>query len=222
MARLVVPRGMPSLASPLDESAFMLLATGGWPHRAPGAWAYELKVDGFRTMATTGTTGPRLLSRNGNEMGDRFPEVMQSLRSLSWDAVIDGELAVLDAEGRPDWHRVRRRSALKRATAIAPAAAMEPATVFAFDLLAYRGRDLRALPYEHRKALLRDLVPPGLAHVQYVEPFADAEELWEVVLAHRLEGIVAKRIGSQYVSGRSNDWVKLRAPTARPQERRGP
>jgi bifunctional non-homologous end joining protein LigD len=76
----------------------------------------------------------------------QFPEVAQVLTTFPVGAVLDGEITVGDASGRPDWHLLRGRAALRRGEKIMAAALEQPATYYAFDLLALAGRDLRGLP----------------------------------------------------------------------------
>ena len=67
--------------------------------------------------------------------------------SASAGSVLDGELVLLDGTGRPQFERLRRRLALKRSSAIAHASQTEPAAIFAFDLLAFKGEDYGNTPY---------------------------------------------------------------------------
>ena len=115
-------------------------------HRAPftrPGWLIEHKLDGFRALAWTGAK-PALVSRNGLSYAAAFPEVMAALRRLSVAAVLECELVVVDGEGRPQWERLRRHAVMRRPGAPREAAAAEPSTLCAFDVLAIDGEDLRA------------------------------------------------------------------------------
>ena len=116
----------------------------------------KLKYDGFRTLAIHEGEALRLLSRRGNNLISSFPEIERELRALP-EAVIDGEVVMLDEQGRPQFERLRLRTVL-RPDAIERAARQEPAAIFAFDLLALEGRDLRKLPLLKRKAALQKLL----------------------------------------------------------------
>jgi bifunctional non-homologous end joining protein LigD len=82
-----------------------------------------------------------------------FPEIAADLAKLP-DIAIDGELVMLNANGKPEFHQLRGRCAMRDPTRIGVAASSKPAVVFAFDLLQLRGKDLRALPLLKRKAAL--------------------------------------------------------------------
>jgi len=91
------------------------------------------------------------------------------------------------------------------------AAIEAPATLYVFDLLAFEGYDLRKLPLIKRKEILQQIVPPT-GPLRYSEHFAkNGEALYEQVVSLGLEGIVAKKADSPYRSGRSSDWLKIRA-----------
>ena len=120
-------------------------------------WVFEIKYDGFRTLALHQGDDVVLVSRRGNDMTGCYPEVAASLRTLP-HIIIDGELVILDSTGRPQFDRLRRRLALKRPGAVDLAARQEPATLMAFDLLMLEGKDLRALPLLKRKAALKKVL----------------------------------------------------------------
>ncbi len=99
---------------------------------------FELKYDGFRLFAANRRGRAELQSRNGTELADRFPEIATELLELP-DMVIDGELVILDGEGRPQFDRLSKRSRRTRPVAINHGARMDPACLFAFDLLELDG-----------------------------------------------------------------------------------
>jgi bifunctional non-homologous end joining protein LigD len=130
--------------------------------------------------------------------------------------VLDGEVAVLDEIGRSDFERTHARSARRGF----PAGA-DPVVYCAFDLLVHGGRDIRGEALEVRKALLAKLLARPLDAVLLVEGIAE-QGVWffSQVLALELEGMVAKRLDSPYLSGvRSGAWVKVKRPGAVPAER---
>jgi ATP-dependent DNA ligase len=120
---------------------------------------------------------------------------------LSSDTVIDGEIVALDEHGKPSFSLLQ---GFGNARAIG---------FYTFDLLMLRGKDVRLWPLEDRREQLHEIVPTLPDTIRYSETFnVQLPELLRVVRKHRLEGIVAKRAGSQYRSGeRSADWVKWRA-----------
>src|SRR6478736_5816086 len=94
-----------------------------------------------------------MLTRRGNDLLRLFPEIAADLWKLP-NLALDGELVMLDAKRKPEFHQLRGRCAIRDPASIGKAAAAKPAAVFAFDLLAFRGKDLRALPLLKRKAKL--------------------------------------------------------------------
>src|SRR5215813_14567903 len=182
-------------------------------HRAPftrAGWIFEHKLDGFRALARTGAK-PALISRNGLSYTTAFPEIMAALRAFPVAAVIDCELVVVDTDGRPQWELLRRRARIYRPGAPEEAAASEPATLCAFDLLAIGSNDVRELPLLARKERLAQLVD-GAPPVHYVEHLeAHGEALFAKVCELDLEGIVAKQADSPYRAVRSAKWLKVRS-----------
>jgi bifunctional non-homologous end joining protein LigD len=188
------------LAEPRDE-----------PFSKPG-WVFEPKLDGYRALATHDGGVATLTSRNGNDLTAGFPDVARALRALPVPrAVIDGELVILDSEGRPSFQALQKRARLSRGVDVRRAAAESPAVFYAFDLLGFEDRDLRALPLTERKRILRLLLPP-LGPIRYVDHFeTDGQALMQHVTGLGLEGIVGKKADSPYKTGRSPHWVKIRA-----------
>jgi bifunctional non-homologous end joining protein LigD len=178
-------------------------------------WVFELKYDGYRVVAARQGGEAILLSRNGNELTDTFPELATVLRALPYDSVVlDGEVVVHDERGMPSFQRLQRRGQLRRALDIRRMAVRLPATLYAFDLLAFEGYDVRPLPLLERKRLLHDVLPaPG--PLRYSEHIPErGEALFAQVERMGLEGIVAKKADARYRGGRSRNWVKVRSERA--------
>jgi bifunctional non-homologous end joining protein LigD len=192
------------------DAGLMLAQPGDAPFRAAG-WLFELKYDGFRLLAWKDGERVTLRYRGGGDATALFPEVARAVAALPVDsAVIDGELVVLDAAGRPEFQALQGRARLRRGIDVAEAALRRPATLFAFDLLAAGGLDLRPLPLAGRKAVLSALAP-RLGPVRYADHVeAEGEALFREVEARGLEGIVGKRGDAPYRAGRSPAWLKLR------------
>jgi bifunctional non-homologous end joining protein LigD len=175
-------------------------------------WLFELKLDGYRLLASKSRGEALLLSRNGNDYTAVFPEVARAVKALPFDdCVIDGEVVVLDSQGKPSFARLQQRGALTSAPDIARAAVELPATFFAFDLLACEDFDLRPLPLAARKALLMEGLPKlGALHpLDHIETVGEA--FLEQVVAMGLEGIIAKRADAPYKGGRTGQWLKIKA-----------
>jgi ATP-dependent DNA ligase len=176
-----------------------------------GLWVQEIKHDGFGVIARKDGSHVRLYSRPRNDLTDRFALIVEALARLrSRSCIIDGEAVACDERGAPSFDCIRYRR--------------HDASVFlyAFDLIELNGDDLRREPLEVRKAALASVLAkagPGLLLNDHLE-----HEDGEVVFRHAcklgLEGIVSKRKGSPYRSGRSPDWLKMKNPGA-PAVRRG-
>jgi bifunctional non-homologous end joining protein LigD len=152
----------------------------------------------------------RLITRNGIDLGGYFPEITSELKALP-DCVMDGELAMLDDKGMPQFDRLRARIARKRRPP--HRANPEVPVIFAFDLLSVRGKDLRGIPLLERKAALAE--PPRR---QPPHPFPPARpEHGEALYRHfeqiGLERVVTKQANAPYKAGRAHMWKKVKTPT---------
>ncbi len=177
----------------------------------PG-WIFELKLDGYRMLAGRSGNQVSLLTRNGHSAAGTFPEVARAVAALPFDRfVLDGEIVAHDEDGLPSFQRLQRRAQLSRTPDIDAGALRLPTTLYAFDLLALEGFDLRTLPLTARKKILREVLPAaGL--IRYVDHFEDrGEAVYEHVQGMGLEGIMAKKADSSYRGGRSRHWLKVRA-----------
>jgi ATP-dependent DNA ligase len=173
------------------------------PPTGPG-WLHEIKHDGFRILARRDTKGVRLYTRNGNDFTNRFLLVVASVMALpARSCLIDGEAIVSDDSGLAVFELIR---SFRHDHA---------AVLCAFDLLELDGVDLRRLPIEVRKQTLVQLLHgpyPGLAlNEHYV---GNGEIVYQQACKLGCEGIVSKRLGSLYRSGRSKQWLKVKNPAA--------
>jgi len=175
-------------------------------------WLFELKLDGYRLIASKSKGEALLLTRNGNDYTDVFPEIARAVKALPFDeCIIDGEVVVCDAKGLPSFSRLQQRGRLSSPMDIRRAAVELPATFYAFDLLAFEDFDVRPVPLLRRKELLKEVVP-ALGAVRYLDHIErEGEAFLEQVTAMGLEGIVAKKSDSPYRKGRSPNWLKIKA-----------
>jgi len=168
------------------------------------AWCHEIKFDGYRVQLRVEGGAVALNTRKGLDWADRFPEIAKEGGGLP-DALIDGEIVAIDHKGLPDF------SALQAAIADRKTANL---VYFAFDLLFADGEDLRALPLHERKARLKRLLEArkGKAKlIRYVEHFEeDGEAVLQSAKQLSLEGIISKKLGARYHSGRSDSWTKAK------------
>src|SRR5689334_24920639 len=175
-------------------------------------WIFELKLDGYRLLAAKRGNDVVLLTRNGLDYTDVFPEVVRAMKALPHDAcILDGEVVVMDAQGKPSFARLQRRGRLTNSLDIGQAAVELPATFFAFDLIAFEDYDLRGVPLLERRRLLTEVVPK-LGAVRALDYIArEGELMFREVTNLGLEGIVAKRADSVYAPRRSPSWLKIKA-----------
>jgi bifunctional non-homologous end joining protein LigD len=191
----------------------MLAATATAAFSKPG-WVYELKHDGVRVLVSREVGGRvRLFYRTGRDTTRSFPEIARAVAHLpSEQFVLDGEVVSLDQRGASSFELLQQRLGLQDMAAVARAEVEVPVVLYAFDLLAVGGLDVRALPLSKRQELLRILLPPA-GVVRPSEVFTtDGEALFETASELGLEGLVAKRSDSPYRCGeRSRDWLKIKA-----------
>jgi bifunctional non-homologous end joining protein LigD len=177
-------------------------------------WLFELKYDGYRLLGSRegGARQSVLLSRNGHDLTAVFPEIAHAVETLPYeDFVLDGEVVVHDDEGRPSFQRLQKRGRLTQRYDIRRATVELPATLYAFDLLALEGFDLRALTLVERKAMLQWMLP-AVGPIKFADHIEGrGEAFFEQVREMQLEGIVAKKSDSRYRAGRSSAWIKIRS-----------
>jgi len=174
-------------------------------------WIFELKLDGYRLIASKSGGEALLLTRNGNDYTGVFPEIARAVKALPVDeCIIDGEVVVCDAKGLPSFALLQRRGRLSSSIDIKRAAVELPATFFAFDLLGFEDFDLRPLPLLQRKEFLAEVVPKigPLRALDHIEREGDA--FLAQVAAMGLEGVIAKKADAPYRKGRSDQWLKIK------------
>ena len=165
-------------------------------------WMYELKLDGYRTLVMKKRGAVTLFSRRGNDFTRRFSVIAGAFSFLPDDTIVDGEVVALDDQGRPSF------SALQKFT-YAPGSLY----FYAFDLLVFKGKDVRKLPLSQRRVLLEKHALQGMRDpVRLSQVFkVSAKQLIEGAKQAGLEGVIAKRASSKYESGeRSGAWLKYK------------
>ena len=156
-------------------------------------------------MARRDPVSIRLLTRRGNDWSNRLPLIVEAVNHLRVKScLIDGEVVCCDMRGVAAFHVLRRRRNESQAF------------LYAFDLLELDGADMRREPIEVRKATLASILrksPHGVRLNEHLE-HPDGAEVFQHACKMGLEGIVSKRLGSCYRSGRSPDWLKFKNPEA--------
>ena len=194
---------MPGFIEPCDPTLQTL------HERAPtgNEWVYEIKADGYRPQVHIRDERVTIYSRSGHDWTDEFAPIAKAASQLNVrEAIIDGEATVLGNTGLPDFQALRRELGIHKSKRL---------IYHAFDLLYLNGRDLRRAPLLQRKEALKSVVqdgPPTLVYVDFLEE--DGTRVFDHACRMGLEGIVSKRLGSRYRSGRSPDWLKFKNPEA--------
>lgn len=167
-----------------------------------GNWQYEIKFDGYRFLARVGEQ-VRLFTKNGHDWTSRLPALADELTHIPGCAWVDGEVVALDASGQPSFHALQQAFATGKT---------EHVVFYAFDLMYLNCTDLRPAPLEQRRALLAGLLAGGdYRRIRLSETLdVDPSTLLDTACHMKLEGIVAKRLGSRYSEKRSPDWVKVK------------
>jgi bifunctional non-homologous end joining protein LigD len=164
-------------------------------------WVYEVKWDGYRALGYVRGGEPRLVSRNGNDLTQRFPDVAKALSKAarSPECVVDGEVCALDEKGRPSFSAMQQG---KPGT---------PIVYEVFDALEVDGVPILDLTLLERRERLEALLDTRQKTVQVSGFFDDGQALYEVAVEQGLEGVMAKRRGSHYLEGkRTRDWLKIK------------
>jgi bifunctional non-homologous end joining protein LigD len=164
-------------------------------------WSFEVKWDGFRSVAVIKGGRVRLVSRNGQPQNARFPAVAKALAGLSVDAVLDGEIVAVDAKGRPVFQALQSAGLGGGGRIL----------YYVFDVLQVDGRDLRPLPLKRRRDVLGKILPAS-GTVRLSEAVETAgKAFFRAAAANGLEGIVAKDGDSPYRAGeRTREWLKIK------------
>jgi bifunctional non-homologous end joining protein LigD len=179
----------PMLATPVKE-----------PFDHPD-WIFEVKWDGYRTIAEIRDGSVSLYSRKGISFNKKFSPIADSLRKFGFDAVLDGEIVLVDDQGRPDFQALQHYQDSGSGHLL----------YYVFDLPYFRGHDLRDVPLLRRKELLKKILPssPRIRFSDHV--WKEGALFYNVAKEKGLEGIVAKHSQSVYEAGRrSRQWLKVK------------
>lgn len=164
-------------------------------------WIYEMKWDGYRAIAECDGKKIKLYSRNGNSFNDSYPLIVEALQKLNLHAVIDGEIVVLDKNGKSDFQRLQYYRTDSE----------HPLQFRVFDILKANGKDITQVPLLKRKKLLKSILKKN-AVVKYSDHIVERGlEFFKAAQMEDLEGIMAKKADSTYHIGkRTSDWLKIK------------
>lgn len=178
----------------------MLAELADGPFRRPG-WLFEIKWDGFRAIGEVRRDRVRLYSRNQVDFLETFPPVVEDLKKIGFEAVFDGEIVAVDAEGKSQIRLLRNYRTNGEGRLV----------YYVFDLLRLEGRDLTGLPLIRRRELLRQVLPQ-LPYIRLSEAIeTEGRALYDQAVAAGLEGVIGKDGASPYLAGgRGRHWLKVK------------
>lgn len=187
-------------AAPSDLKP-MLAGIAGAAFNDPG-WQFEIKWDGYRALAYQAKGKTELRSRNNLSFNKKYAEVAAALAKWKVNAVVDGEIVVLNEEGHADFEALQKWNHTQEGTLV----------YFIFDLLWFEGVNLMGQPLTERQSVLKKILPPS-----NVLRFSDSIDeygidFFKVAQQNGLEGIIAKKKNAPYVPGaRAKTWLKIKA-----------
>jgi bifunctional non-homologous end joining protein LigD len=167
-------------------------------------WLHEIKHDGYRLFADIEHGKARLVTRNGLDWTDKFPELARAFEQLPVDtALIDGELVHLALDGTTNFSRLQHAIATGKTGAL---------NFFAFDLLYRDGWNLTGATLENRKAALTYIIPPDAVGILRYSDHQEGQgpAVLRQAAGLGLEGIVSKRRDAPYRPGRGGSWLKVK------------
>jgi bifunctional non-homologous end joining protein LigD len=194
----------PMLATSIDAARF----------GDEAGWAFEMKWDGVRTIAYLAGGRVKLLSRKGRDDTEAYFEVSRELAKIEVEtAILDGEVVVTDAAGRPSFGLLQHRINLTKPADIDRAAKAYPAQLMLFDILELNGQSLIKKTYQERRTILENVLEPQPGSLIQVPPIFEGDLQAAIQTSDQLEleGVVAKRRSSIYQPGRrTQTWLKIK------------
>ncbi|MGC2260514.1 MAG: non-homologous end-joining DNA ligase [Candidatus Sulfotelmatobacter sp.] len=174
-------------------------------------WLFEIKWDGYRAVAFIDNGKVRLVSRNQNELTQRYPELKDLPEFIkAKSAILDGEVVALDEQGRPSFSLMQQRTGFRPGGRRGVSNADVPVLYYAFDLLYLDGYDWRKVALEERKKKLASILVAGDS-LRYSDHYErEGKALFEIARQKGLEGILAKKRDSVYQERRSSEWLKIK------------
>jgi bifunctional non-homologous end joining protein LigD len=164
-------------------------------------WLYEVKWDGFRAISYSNKSSVELRSRNNKDFNKKFYPIYQALKDWDVNAVVDGEIIVVNDKGKPDFNALQEWRSEADGELV----------YYLFDILWLDGYDLMNVPLVERKEILRKVIPAN-GNIRISEAFeTSATEFFALADKMELEGIIAKKADSVYKPDvRSREWLKIK------------
>ena len=199
--------------TPMPEKIEPMMAKLGTTVPSPdSAWGFEFKWDGIRALAYVEGGTVRLMSRSGENITPRYPEIHALGRAIgSREVILDGEIVALDEKGRPSFEEIQQRMGLTSESEVRRKMKVVPVTYMVFDLLWKDGHSLLTEKYIERRRSLAKLKLAGDSW--QTPPFEEGggQAMLEASAKAGLEGVMAKKLDSHYEPGRrSGVWVKVK------------
>jgi len=199
-----------AVQAPLPENLSVALASPSEKPFSSDDWLFEIKWDGIRSLAVIDNGQTKLVARSGRNISGEYPEFRDlAKRVRARQAVLDGEIVVLDPDGRSNFQRIQSRFGVEN-----PSEKLQmesPPTYYCFDVLYCDGYDVRRAPLSERKGLLSKLLATN-EQVRISEHQAGKGiELFDAAVKNGLEGLIAKRVDSPYPAGRTSNWLKFKS-----------
>lgn len=164
-------------------------------------WLFEIKWDGYRAIAELKGSEVKLYSRNGSLFNAAYPEVADALANLGLNAIIDGEIVVMDEAGNPDFQLLQHYGEDRS----------HPIYYYVFDILKIDNESVMQLPLRERKEKLRALLKENdiIKYSDHIEE--KGKEMFALIGEKNMEGIMAKKADSPYLPGqRTANWLKIK------------
>lgn len=164
-------------------------------------WLFELKLDGYRAIAEIKKGRSLLYSRNGLSLAKHYPAIFAALKKIKNEAILDGEIVLLNEKGKPDFQKLQSYSGNNKYSLV----------YYVFDLLSLTGKDLTQVGLVERKKLLKKLLKKTdpVLYSSHIE--TRGEELFKTIMKDDMEGIIAKKKDSLYTPGiRTREWLKIK------------
>lgn len=164
-------------------------------------WLYEIKWDGYRTLAFINNGEVNVTSRNKLSFNKKFPPVFEALQQWKTEIVIDGEIVALNEKGTADFQQLQNYLNTHDANLV----------YYVFDVLWYKGTDVTQLPLTERKEILKNILPVSEV-IRYSDHITETgSAFFDIAIKQGLEGVMAKKCDSTYIiNSRTKNWLKMK------------